>query len=267
MQVPVFSIVTPTLNSERFLAETMRSVQIQRENGRVRVQHIVVDGGSTDGTAAIAASFSHPDTVFVLQEGGGGPVRAIEQGLSLATGEFLGWLNSDDFYAPGALERAAAAFQAHPRCSFCFGRCRIVDAGGREIRRFVTAFKNAWFPFSSSFAIRTVNYISQPAQFFRHEARDKAGTLRLDLKAAWDYDWTLRLWRYGAGAIIGGPPISSFRWTPGSISGANYRRQFAEELALARADAGFFAPSALLHTLVAHGIVFCYDRMTKTRLP
>ncbi|MBQ7667360.1 MAG: hypothetical protein IJS46_05120, partial [Kiritimatiellae bacterium] len=157
----------------------------------------------------------------------------------------------------------ADALRRRPGAAFCFGRCRIVDADGREIRRGVTAFKNFWFPFSSHFAIRTLNYISQPAQFFRREAREKAGFLRLDLKAAWDYDWTLRLWRCGGAARIPGPPVSSFRWTPGSISGSGYRRQFAEELAVARADAGRFAPSSLLHLLVARGIVFCYDRMVR----
>lgn len=260
---PFFTVVTPTLDSARFLAETMRSVAAQREGGRVRVEHIVVDGGSADATEAIVRSFAHPDTRFVRQEGKGGPAVAIEQGLRAARGDFLSWLNSDDFLAPGALERAASAFARHPRAALCFGRCRIVDASGAEIRRGVTAFKNAWFPLSCHAAIRTLNYISQPASFFRREARGRVGALRADLVAAWDYDWTLRLWREGGAAVVPGPPLASFRWTPGSISGANYRRQFAEELAVARADAGRFAPSALLHALVARGIVFCYDRMTR----
>ena len=259
---PFFTVVTPTLNSARFLPETMRSVAAQREGGRVRVEHIVVDGGSTDGTAAIVGSFAHPDTRFVRQTLPGGPAAAIEQGLSEARGEFLSWLNSDDVLEPGAMERAAAVFARRPGAAMCFGRCRIIDASGSEIRRAVTAFKNAWFPLSCHAAIRTLNYVSQPASFFRRGARLRAGALRRDLLAAWDYDWTLRLWRQGGAAVVPGPPLASFRWTPGSISGANYRRQFAEELAVARADAGAFAPSALLHALVARGIVFCYDRMT-----
>lgn len=267
MSVPFFTVVTPTLDSERFLAETMRSVAVQREDGRVRVEHVVVDGGSSDGTAAVVASFAHPDTVFLHQTGGGGPAAAIEQGLRAAHGEFLCWLNSDDRHAPGALARAAETFRRHPRAAMCFGRCRIVDAGGAEIRRGVTAFKNAWFPLSCHAAIRTLNYVSQPAAFFRRSARERAGSLRTDLVAAWDYDWTLRLWRQGGAAVVPGPPLADFRWTPGSISGANYRRQFAEELAVARADAGRFAPSAILHRLVARGIVFCYDRMTRRGAP
>ena len=150
----------------------------------------------------------------------------------------------------------------HPRAALCFGHCPIVDEDGREIRRFVTRFKEAWFPLSSRAAIRTLNYISQPSVLIRRSAWEAAGPLRTDLKAAWDYDLWLRLWRRGGAVRVPGrAPLASFRWTPGSISGANYERQFAEELAVARADAGRFAPTALLHALVARGIVFCYRRM------
>lgn len=259
-----FSVVTPTLDSARFLAGTMRSVAAQRREG-LRVEHIVVDGGSKDETPDIVAAFAHPDTAFVRQTDAGGAAAAINQGLRMARGETLCWLNSDDLHGPGALERAGETLRRHPRAAFAFGRCRIVDARGEEIRRGVTAFKNAWFPFSSHFAIRLLNYISQPAQFFRREAMEKAGALRTDLTAAWDYDWTLRLWRLGGGAAIPGAPVSSFRWTPGSISGANYRKQFAEELAIARADAGPAALSSLLHAAVCRGIVFSYDRMTRRK--
>ena len=267
MPVPFFTVVTPTLDSARFLAGTMASVAAQREGGLVRVEHVVVDGGSSDGTEEIVRSFAHPDTKFVRQTGRGGPAAAIEQGLSLARGDILCWLNSDDIYEPGALVRAAAALARRPRAAMCFGRCRIVDASGAEIRRGVTAFKNAWFPLSCHAAIRTLNYVSQPASFFRREARARAGALRTDLVAAWDYDWTLRLWRQGGAVAVPGPPLASFRWTPGSISGANYRVQFAEELAVARADAGRFSPPALLHALVARGIVFCYGLMTRKARP
>ena len=176
----------------------------------------------------------------------------------------MAWLNSDDRYAPHALARGVAALARHPRAAFCFGRCPIVDADGREIRRFVTRFKEAWFPLSCRAAIRTLNYVSQPATLVRRTAWDAAGPLRTDLKAAWDYDLWLRLWRRGGAVRIPGrDPVAFFRWTPGSISGANYERQFREELAVARADAGRFAPTALLHRLVARGIVACYRRMNR----
>lgn len=261
-EAPLVTVVTPTLDSERFLDAAMRSVAAQRAGG-LRVEHLVVDGGSSDRTEEIAARWAHPDTRF-LRGRDSGPADAIGRGMREARGSFLAWLNSDDVYAPRALERAVGALVRRPRAAFCFGRCPIVDAEGREIRRFVTRAKEVFFPFSCRAAIRTLNYVSQPATLIRRSAWEAAGPLRTDLKAAWDYELWLRLWRRGGAARIPGrEPVAFFRWTPGSISGANYERQFREELAAAQADAGRYAPSALLHRLVARGIVACYRRMNR----
>lgn len=261
--VPFVTVVTPAFRAARWLEPCLRSVAAQREGGRVRVEHLIFDGGPDDGSAAIAARFSHPDTRYVRRPDAG-PADAITRGLSEARGDFFAWLNADDLYAaPDSLARAAAALARRPRAAFAFGRCPIVDADGREIRRFVTRFKEAFFPLSCLAAIRTLNYVSQPATLIRRSAWTAAGgALRTDLAAAWDYDLWLRLWRHGGAVRVPGrAPLAFFRWTPGSISGAGYERQFAEELALARADAGPLAPSALLHVFVARGIVFCYRRM------
>lgn len=263
--VPFVTVVTPAFRAARWIEGALRSVAAQREGGRVRVEHLVLDGGPDDGTAAVVARFAHPDTVYERAPDAG-PADAINRGFARARGSFLVWLNADDLLALGALARGAAALVRHPRAALCFGRCPIVDEDGREIRRFVTRFKEAWFPLSSRAAIRTLNYISQPSVLIRRSAWEAAGPLRTDLKAAWDYDLWLRLWRRGGAVRVPGrAPLASFRWTPDSISGANYERQFAEELAVARADAGRFAPAALLHALVAWGIVFCYRRMAPSR--
>jgi GT2 family glycosyltransferase len=135
---------------------------------------------------------------------GRGPADALNKGFRLATGDLIGWLNMDDVYRPGALAKAIAAAKAHPRAAFFFGKCRIVDEAGREIRGFPTLVKNACFPFSCRFLIQCINYVSQPASWFRRSALAAAGGLRTDFKAAWDYDLTLRLWRQGGGVRIPG---------------------------------------------------------------
>ena len=264
---PFVTVVTPAFRAARWIEGALRTVAEQREGGRVRVEHLVLDGGPDDGSAAIAARFAHPDTRYVRRPDAG-PADAISRGFAEARGSFLVWLNADDLLASGALARSVAALARHPRAAFSFGRCPIVDADGREIRRFVTRFKEAWFPLSCRAAIRTLNYVSQPSVLIRRSAWEAAGPLRTDLKAAWDYDLWLRLWRRGGAVRVPGrAPLAFFRWTPDSISGANYERQFAEELAVARADAGRLAPSALLHFLVARGIVFCYRRMAPRSRP
>lgn len=258
-KTPFFTIVTPTLDSARFLDDTMRTVAMQREDG-VRVEHIVVDGGSTDRTAEIVARWAHPDTRF-LPGKDTGPADAINRGLREAHGDYLGWLNSDDEYAPHALLRSDYILRRHPKASFCFGHCPIIDAEGREIRRFVTRFKDFWFPLSCRAVLRTLNYVSQPATVFRRSAWEAAGPLRTDLKAAWDYDLWLRLWRQGGGVPVPHPATAFFRWTPGSISGAHFERQFREELDAAQADAGTWAPTSVVHHALAHAIVFLYKHV------
>lgn len=257
------SVITPVFNCERFLEGTLRSVAAQRAGG-VEIEHIVVDGASTDGSLEIISRHRGEIDKFV-SEPDNGPADAINKGLRLATGDFIGWLNADDLYAPDAVARLAATVARRPGRALYFGHCSIVDEDGRKIRRSITRFKDAFFPFSCRPLIQSINYLSQPASFFSRQALEKAGPLRTDLKAAFDYDLTLRLWRHGGAAVIKGPPIASFRWHPGSISGQSFRRQFKEEFDLARRDAGAIAPQTLAHFFVRHAIVAIYSLMQRRR--
>lgn len=257
-----FSIVTPNWNGERYLAETLASVAVQRADG-LEVEHIVLDAMSADGSAAILSA--QADSITCIREPDTGPANAINKGLAMASGDVLAWLNADDVYAPGALQRVAEVFRCNPDAAICFGRCRIMDEKGREIRKGITRFKEAFFPVSSRFTLQSINYISQPAMFFRKSAFEKAGPLREDLKAAWDYEFILRLWRQGRGVVVPGPALASFRWHPGSISGQYFHQQFKEEYESAVADAGRFSVQAMLHFGVRYGIVGIYSIMSRIR--
>lgn len=256
------SVITPNWNGARYLEQTLFSIDQQRQDG-VEVEHIVCDGGSTDGSLAILER--HSDRVRVITGKDKGPADAINKGLSVASGDILAWLNSDDYYEPGALKRVVTIMEAHPQKALCFGRCRIVNEQGDEIRQGITRFKEAFFSFSSRFTIQSINYISQPAMFFCREAFEAAGALRLDLKAAWDYEFVLRLWRQGGGVRVKGEPLANFRWHPGSISGQHFREQFREELEVALADAGRFSVPGWLHRGVRWGIVSIYALMEARR--
>jgi len=255
----MISVITPNYNGGRYLAQAIESVLAQRRAG-VDLEYIVVDGGSTDGSLAILERY-RPELARLVVEPDRGPASAINKGLALARGEIVGWLNADDLYHPGALARVAKGFAARPRRALGFGRCRIVDEDGREIRKGITRFKEAFHPVSCRFLIQTLNYVSQPASFFRRSALERAGPLREDLRAAFDYDLVLRLWRQGGAFRIAGPPLADFRWHPGSISGRGFREQFREEYEAARRDAGPRAPQVWLHAGVRWGIVTIYSRM------
>jgi glycosyltransferase involved in cell wall biosynthesis len=257
------SVITPNYNGARFLEECIESVAIQRKDG-VDVEYIVADGGSTDGSLEILKKRAG-DVSVLITEKDTGPANAINKGLKRASGEILCWLNADDKYYAGTLKRISETMARNPDKAICFGHCPIVDEGGREIRVGITRFKEMFFPVSSRFTIQCINYVSQPAMFFRRIAYEKAGPLREDLKCAWDYDLILRLWRCGGGVRVGNPPLSVFRWHEKSISGQHFRLQFKEEWDAAATDAGRFSPQALIHLGVRWGIVWSYSLMALAR--
>ncbi|MCC5847952.1 MAG: glycosyltransferase [Verrucomicrobia bacterium] len=253
------SVITPSFQSAPFLERCVDSVLAQRHDG-VDLEYLFIDGGSTDGTLEKVRAYG--DQVDqVISEPDQGPADAINKGFQRATGDVLAWLNADDEYLPGALARVVETFQRHPEAAFCFGHCPIIDASGTEIRRGVTRVKRFFYPLSSRFTHQSINYISQPASFYRREAAEAAGPLRLDFKAAWDYEFLLRLWRQGPGIAIGDPPLAQFRWHSASISGQHFRLQFDEELQIARDDAGKWSPQSALHLGVKWGILGIYSLM------
>jgi glycosyltransferase involved in cell wall biosynthesis len=259
-----FSIITPNKNSGRFLEETIRSVISQKEFD-IDLEYIVIDGGSTDESLKIIRSYEQ-DISQIISEPDQGPVSAINKGLRLASGEIVAWLNADDRYHPGALKRVTKIMTEYPEKALCFGACRIIDEAGLEIRRGITRFKEAFFPISSQFTIQCLNYISQPAMFFRRSSLEAAGYLRKDLVAAWDYDFILRLWRQGGAAYVPGPPLSDFRRHPASISARRFTLQFKEEFDVAASDAGWLSPQTWIHWIVRWGIVGAYTLMAASRM-
>lgn len=257
------SLITPNWNGGRYLDACLRSIHAQRAAG-VDLEHIVVDGGSTDDSLAIIQRY-RDGIDHLIVERDRGPADAINKGFQRATGEWVGWLNADDVLYPGALARVAEAAGRHPNAAFLFGRCRIVDDADLEIRRGITRFKECFFPISSRFTFQCINYISQPATMFRRSAVEAAGLLREDMKAAFDYEFFLRLWRQGGAVCLPGEPWAAFRWHSASISGQHFARQFEEEYIAARADAGRFALQTLIHFGVRWGIVGCYTLMTRNK--
>src|SRR3954468_13392768 len=127
--LPTLTIITPCLNAAATLPATLDSVRAQRFPG---LEHIVVDGGSTDGTLDILRA---ADGVRWISEPDRGLAHALNKGIAMAGGDVIGELNADDVYEPGALAAVADAFAARPDAMWLTGYCRIIDGDGREIRR------------------------------------------------------------------------------------------------------------------------------------
>ncbi len=251
------SIVTPCLNPGRFLAPAMRSILDQA--GPFDLEWIVMDAGSTDGTLERLRALDDP-RVILSSGPDSGQAQAINNGLAKARGDVLAWLNADDCYAPGALTEVVDIFQREPRSRWIIGRCRIIDAAGREIRRRITRYKErGLFRFTHRRLLRE-NFISQPAVFWRRELWQQAGPLDEALDYTMDYDLWLRMSR-----IV--PPrlcdrvLAEFRLHPTSKSGRVRREQFDEQYRVARRYLGDDVASRLIHRLNVEKIVWSYRLM------
>jgi len=182
------TVVTPSYNQVQFLERTIRSVLDQ---DYPRLQYIVMDGGSIDGSVDIIRRYArHLD--YWVSEPDRGQVDAINKGLRRATGDVVAWLNSDDEYVPGALYRVAEVYAAEAarggtgRWPLVYGRCEFIDEVGRHL--------SDW-PYVEGLGLQRVvadNLVPQPSCFIPTSALRALGPPDDRLHFAFDYDFWVR---------------------------------------------------------------------------
>lgn len=180
------SVVTPCYNSAQTIRETIESVLKQ---DYAHFEHIVMDGGSTDGTLEILKRYPHLQVESGKDEG---HYHAMNKGIERASGEVVAILNADDYYLPGAFQKVARAIEDHPDWDGAFGDVVFVDGEGREIYH----RKEALFDYDTlRFAF---GYIAHPALFIRKSIYEKLGAYRHKaFKNLCDYDFVLRMGKAG----------------------------------------------------------------------
>jgi glycosyltransferase involved in cell wall biosynthesis len=182
MTAPVVSIVTPSLNQAQFIRATIDSVLGQDYSA---LEYWVMDGGSTDGTLEILRGYG--ERLNWVSEPDEGQAAAINKGWRLARGEIIAYLNADDVYLPGAIDRVVNFFSAHPGVDIVYGDCDYVDAAGR----FLQAYPTRAYDYVD-LVRSTIDYIPQPAVFLRRRVLESVGCLDERLSFAMDFDYWLR---------------------------------------------------------------------------
>lgn len=203
---PDFSVITPNLNGGRYLRECLESVATQEG---VVVEHLLMDGFSTDNSLEIAAGFGH---VQVFSKSDRGMCEAINRGYELATGEWILWLNSDDRLIPGVLRRVLAFARENSTADIIHGDTVFIDQKGSCQRRkrdhsndeFVSIFGGSWMLSTSTFVRRRLIETG----------------LRVDesYRIAMDYELFLRAARQGAVFRYFAEPVAEFRWHGANLS-------------------------------------------------
>jgi glycosyltransferase involved in cell wall biosynthesis len=216
---PLVSIISPSLNQARFVRDAIESVahQIYRP-----IEHIVMDGGSTDGTIDVLAdrarAYGH---VHWQSESDHGQSNAVNKGIGRSGGQVIGWLNADDFYCPDAIGRAVDALTSEPDVLAVYGHAWQTDEDGRPRRLFPATREHV-----PTCLRRELNYIAQPTVFIQRDALEQVGALSESLQWSMDWDLWIRLSERGRMRML--PiPLASMREharTKTSVGGlARYR--------------------------------------------
>ena len=180
---PFVSIVTPTLNRAELLEHTLRSV---RNQTYANIEHIVMDGGSTDGTLDLLRRYegTYPLRWFSAPDRGMYP--AINRGFATAKGAVLAYLNSDDLYFPWSVESVVHSFSLHPDADFVYGDAIAVDdVSGRHAFNFQPPFNGDY--------VRRWGFLCQPTVFWRRSVFEEEGGFDESLRYVADCDYWMRL--------------------------------------------------------------------------
>jgi glycosyltransferase involved in cell wall biosynthesis len=201
-------VVTPTLNAERFLEQTLRSIWSQATDD-VTIDHVVVDGGSTDRTLEIAARYPSRTIKSTDDQG---MYDAVNRGMASVEGDVMGYINADDEIAPHGFGRIAEAFRSRPDAGWLCGRVEYIDGEGAALGRMQPV----------SLSLRSYlglgwSCIPQQTVWARRTFWERVGPYDLAFRNCGDYDWYARALKLQDPLILQ-EVLGRFRLHPGMLS-------------------------------------------------
>jgi glycosyltransferase involved in cell wall biosynthesis len=182
---PLVSILTPSFGQARWLEDNLQSVEAQTYDP---IEHIVMDGGSTDGSVAILERRSR-DRLIWSSGPDDGQSDALNRAFARSSGEIIGWLNSDDaYFSRDAVEQAVRIFERHPDVGVVYGHAALVNAEGLVLQVI-------WTPSFAQTLLRAYNLICQPTVFVRRSVIRR----RFLVDPTFEYCMDWELWLHLAG--------------------------------------------------------------------
>jgi glycosyltransferase involved in cell wall biosynthesis len=216
---PLVSVVTTSYEHAPYLEETLRSVL---EQDYPRIEYLVVDDGSTDGSGEIVRRFADRFAWWSVQENEG-QVAALNRAFSHATGDVLGFVNSDDTLLPGAVSRMVAELERDPELLLVYGSAVWTDERSQPVG---TLEAGEWDP--ARLARTGLQPVPQPASLWTRRAWELAGPFNPDSWSLFDTEFYLRLSVAGRAARLPPPPLATFRLHAGSKSMSRFERMADE---------------------------------------
>ena len=215
MDDPKLSIITPSYNQSEVILDTIRSVKNQDYDN---VEHIVVDGGSTDGTVDILKEHEDDYDLRWVSEEDRGQSHALNKGIQMADGEWIGWQNSDDYYVDGAFEIFREVVSDRPDADVVYGDLIVVDRDGTEVDR-------AYHTRPSKFIQRYANLMANQAAFFKKSVFDTVGLVKEEYHYCMDIDLFWRLTRGNLTLVHTPNVLGCFRTYEGAKTGGESKQQ------------------------------------------
>jgi glycosyltransferase involved in cell wall biosynthesis len=218
-----FSIITPSLNQRAYIEDALHSV---KDQSYLPVEHIVIDGASTDGTVEVLRRYSNQPGwghLRWISEPDRGQSDALNKGFGLASGEIIGWLNSDDCYRSECFRSVAEAFERSPAAHVLYGDYTWIDSSGAmlKVRREIE-----FNPFILLY--HRVLPVPTPSAFFRRRIFDDGNFIDVQYHYSMDYEFFLRLVQKGYRFQHVPQVLADFRWQPQSKSSMYPGKQIEE---------------------------------------
>ena len=236
------SIVTPSFNQGRFLPDCLRSVldNARKMGPACGVEHFVIDACSTDETRRVLEEWSreHPASdpqsspasysFHYTSEPDKGQTDAINKGFRKTSGDWVMWLNADDYLLADALEKLVAFAALHPGTDVIYGDCRFVDEQGNSIR------EKREGGFDPGMLLFYGCYIPSTATFYHRRVLDRGLYLDASYKVCMDFEYYVRLLAEGCRFLHLSSTLACFRWHGTNVSSVYAQKRSEERLQVQR---------------------------------